>query len=385
MANLNLKSSLSMESKQKMLKDFLNNDSTNDFGTYPQKPCRQTVQNHQSIVLKRSKSRASTSAIAAINKASEIVIKTLKYFPFASLKFPSTLPRSISSKFSSVSRRKDRDDNQRDVKVKDILRWRSSRDLVEEESTPLDLLYSPSRCTINTTTSGSTSCTSEMTSNSSSWCESDFSAEDFPSWCFASEHCYGENEVKMANKKRFSPRISVGEGIMEKTMDEAEEQYTPVSVLVSPFQENEESNYPCRFGNTQSMSQGNQGNEAEEKAKKLLHHLKETTLPNSYDSYMENNLLMDFFWEELPTHQNDENKDFPESQLIASAQDWLKGVHALCFEWKVESKRENYIKEMEKGLRWNKHEEEKEEIALQLEKIVLNGLVDEVIFGFIAL
>ncbi|KAG9148767.1 hypothetical protein Leryth_013448 [Lithospermum erythrorhizon] len=83
-----------------------------------------------------------------------------------------------------------RENTESNVKVKDILRWRSSRDLVVEESTPLDHCYSPSRhTTITTASTGSTPCSSALTSSSSSWCESDFSAEDY----------YGENSTKKAN------------------------------------------------------------------------------------------------------------------------------------------------------------------------------------------
>ncbi|GAA0175024.1 hypothetical protein LIER_28283 [Lithospermum erythrorhizon] len=95
MANSYLKGNLSsIEYRPKLLKDFLKDDSTNDFGlSYPLKPCKQVVQNQHLIAFKRAKSRATTSTILAIHKASEIFIKTLKYFPFSS---PSILSRNIS-------------------------------------------------------------------------------------------------------------------------------------------------------------------------------------------------------------------------------------------------------------------------------------------------
>ncbi|GAA0175023.1 hypothetical protein Leryth_013449 [Lithospermum erythrorhizon] len=177
------------------------------------------------------------------------------------------------------------------------------------------------------------------------------------------------------------------EGIVEKrTMEEIDEQYTPVSVLTSPFQEDREFNYHYGFENNQSKVKAQkQVNETEEKARQLFHHLKGTIVANSYDSLMQDNFLMDFFWEELSTNKKDEKDELLEGKLVATAQDWLRGVQEGCYVWTEENKRENYVKEMEKGLKWTKHEEEKEEMASELEKLVLNSLVDEVLFDLITL
>lgn len=118
----------------------------------------------------------------------------VKYLPFASnIKAPSILPRSITKRLSksrSVHRNVNIKELSVKVKVKDILRWRSFRDLAEAESPPLNFSSSPHHCTTVTTTTGSTSFTS---SGRSSWCDSDFTAEDLPSWCSNSSQLLAAN------------------------------------------------------------------------------------------------------------------------------------------------------------------------------------------------
>lgn len=126
----------------------------------------------------------------------------VKYLPFASnIKPPSILPRSITrrlSKSRSVNRNVNMKELSVKIKVKDILRWRSFRDLAEVESPPLNFSSSPHHCTTVTTTTGSTSITSS--SGRSSWCDSDFTAEDLPSWCSNSSQLLDAN---VAHKSRL--------------------------------------------------------------------------------------------------------------------------------------------------------------------------------------
>lgn len=89
------------------------------------------------------------------------------------------------------------------MRVKDILRWTSFRDLVDEklpQSLPLDFASSPHHCTTATTITESTTTTTTTTtcsssSNESSWCDSDFTAE------FLRSSWGGENEVREMGKK----------------------------------------------------------------------------------------------------------------------------------------------------------------------------------------
>lgn len=380
---------LSLERRPKLLKEFLLQDdpySSNDFGSYPKKYIHGSRiirsnkgSSHQ--LLRSRSSRAATATISAINK----VINIVKFLPFTSVKSPSIFRRSISRKLSRKNNYKKSQKHNVDqdvsvkVKVKDILRWKSFRDLAEEK---LDSSYSPYRCgTITTTTT---------TSKRTSWCDSDFTAEDLPSW-------WGENGEFLGRK------TSVGGYCMETTKSiinkeelcfDENEQYSPVSILESPFQEDDDEGIMAfsfqkrksmlmqRIQQFQSLAEENinskgveelkEDEEIEEKAKQLL--------INCEVNYIDDDqLLFDFFWNELITsgkHQNNVNID---EKLLREAKSWINDDYNEDFEWEIEDKREAYIKDMEKVANWNKFEEEKQEFILDLEFEVYNDLVNEVL------
>lgn len=170
-ARLMITSSYSYEMRPRLLKDFLLDDSS--------VPSCSSRNSHFRLL--RSRSKSASISISAIHKASEAVVKAIKFFPF--VKSPSLLPRSISRKKS----RRESDKNsvlgdqearvstehqQVTPKIKDILRWKSFRDVVEELST--------------------------------SWLESDFSPEDLNS--FGSyDH---ENDYFMDQKSKLEVSLN---------------------------------------------------------------------------------------------------------------------------------------------------------------------------------
>lgn len=123
--------------------------------------------------------------------------------------------------------------------------------------------------------------------------------------------------------------------------------------------------------------------EIEEKAKQLLSNLKETINLELIEDCEANNvdeLLFDFFWHELFTtrkHQNNDGES--DEKLTREAKFWINGDYNGEFEWEIEDKRESYIRDMEREARWNKFEEEKQELSLDLEFEVFNDLVHEVL------
>ena len=140
------------------------------------------------------------------------MINAVKNIHFASVKSPSILPRSLSRKLSKRNSQLNVENKESEIKitvrVKDIIRWKSFRDLMEEKSQPSDFAYSPHHCTTTTTTRST--CT-PCSSNGSSWCDSDFTSEYLPS------EEYGENEVEVG--KTFLP--CVGKDPMETTIEMA--------------------------------------------------------------------------------------------------------------------------------------------------------------------
>ncbi|KAL2477762.1 uncharacterized protein Fot_46882 [Forsythia ovata] len=329
-----------------MLKDFLKEDSfscsSNDF--------RSNVTDHKpSPILLRSRSKAAATTFYALNK----VIKAVKFFPFASVKSPLVLPRSISRKLSRRTRNRNENFPQVSVKVKDILRWRSFRDLAEEKATPLYFSSSfPIHCTTTTTaTTGSTSTTTSC-SKRSSWYDSDFTAADSPSWG-------GENDESWGSKTRRNP-----EG--ELSFEEAE-QHSPVSVLVSPFCEDEESIFPFHpsFAKRKCMVM-----QRYQEFKSLIE------LENLGESHVDN-LLFDFFKNELA--KNAKLGEFDDCEnLQNTAKSWIDGE----YEEVKKDMKEASVKDMEKGLDWKEFKEEQQEMAMELEIRLLSDLFDELLNDF---
>lgn len=176
---LNVSRIQDFEHRPMMLKDFLRDGYCNSNGFRVNSRNKSTAlisSNKPSIVLLRSRSkRAAATTISAIQK----VIKVVKFFHFESVKV----------KPSDNSTKLDGGDAVR-VKVKDILRWRSFRDLEMEEKkgcTPLDLPRSPDP-TVTTTSNSS--------SKRSSWRDSDFSEEELPDhhpWVEQNEEFLGKS------------------------------------------------------------------------------------------------------------------------------------------------------------------------------------------------
>ncbi|XP_022872567.1 uncharacterized protein LOC111391559 [Olea europaea var. sylvestris] len=340
-ADKRFRSSFSFKNRPRMLKDFLKDDSfscsSNDFRSVPRKNlCKSNVTNKRSPILLRSGSKAAATTFYALNK----VIKAVKFFPYASVKSPLVLPRSISRKLSRRTKTRNENFSEVSVKVKDILRWRSFRDLEEEKATSLNF-SSSSPIRTATTTTGSTSTTTSC-SKRSSWCDSDFTAADSPLWGGENDKSWGEKGSKTRRKL---------EG--ELTYEEAE-QLTPVSVLDSPFCEDEESIFPFHLNSAQRKCMFMQ---------RLQQFETLTELENLEESQVDN-LPSDFFKNYC---QNFEN----------TAKSWINGEYENC---EALDMKEACVKDMERGLDWKEFKDEQEEMAMQL----LSDLFDELLDDFVA-
>lgn len=241
-----------MERRPRMLKDFLiDNDSINScsssgFESFPRRrsSIRSLIQNDVNDVannssnkasLLRSRSRAAASTTISAFLAIISTIKTIQLNNVVKVKPPSILPRiSLSRKLSSKkksstpTRKEIINDIKITVRVKDIIRWKSFRDLAtddEPQPQPSDLAYSPDhQCTTTTTTIGSTTnstpspCSSS--SNGSSWCGSDFTSEFYylPPWTGKS----AENDARGQVGEKYSPRVGSDCDSMKATNESAE-------------------------------------------------------------------------------------------------------------------------------------------------------------------
>ncbi|KAH6779823.1 hypothetical protein C2S52_011060 [Perilla frutescens var. hirtella] len=339
-----------------LLKDFLRDDggcksswSWRSISSKSKKP---------HIVLLRSWSkRAAATKMSAVHKL-------IKLLQFASSKSPSLLPKRSSEGnndfVGDVS-------SEVKVKVKDILRWRSFRDLVDHDPTLPQSPHDRSTAAAATTT---TSCSKR----SSSWCDSDFTAEEeLPPWGGENEEFWGKNAAATLKN------IPKGDWSFEEY-----EQQSPVSVLASPFQQVEEfivSPYHPTLANVQREKRnvrseeqnlereiGSNCNGTEEKAKKLLRHLKEDDNDDSDD------VILDFLIEELGKFNDDDDDD---CKILRIAKSWMDGELE-------EENRESFVKDMDKGICWNnKFKQEQQHLCHQLELTLFNDLIDHLVADLI--
>ncbi|XP_043715622.1 uncharacterized protein LOC122664012 isoform X2 [Telopea speciosissima] len=310
-----------IEQRPQMLKDFLMDDfsscSSNGFRSFPRHACRKTVRNLVEMDLKsrdsnhycrlmRSRSKAASKTISAFHKASEVVMNVVKHLPFSSMKAPSQpksqtkqgiLPRSLSRRLRrSFWKKRDVVENYsiKDIKVrvmiKDIIRWKSFRDLIEEkQQQPLD--FSPSPLQISsiaavsattadgdTTTITTNSSISSNNSKSNSWSESDFTSEYLQSSGGSSEYSGDESKECSGVEKKMTSNgghNAIREDSMETTTNsvdpkgdctyEEKKQFSPVSVLDFPEEEDDD-------GETETPSSFHQSLANMERTKQKLMH-----------------------------------------------------------------------------------------------------------------
>ncbi|KAJ6679578.1 hypothetical protein OIU79_019347 [Salix purpurea] len=196
--------------------------------------------NIASYKLLRSHSKAAASTTIS---AFQAMINAVKNIHFTAVKSPSILPRSLSRKLSKKKSQNKENEVKITVTIKDIIRWRSFRDAVEDKYLPPDSPSSPHHCT--TTTTGSTSTTPR---SGSSWCDSDFTSENLPSWNGNFDEC-GENEKEVG--KKISPgvgedsSVATTEAITNTKVgpeeDEEEQLHSPVSETEFESEEDEDS------------------------------------------------------------------------------------------------------------------------------------------------
>ncbi|KAL3818118.1 hypothetical protein ACJIZ3_004023 [Penstemon smallii] len=461
--------------KSLLLKDYLLDDfsscSSNGFKSFPRRQCCTTVRFLLEIDLKKNKQKKylnfnkknpptivknkSKSPLSAFQS----VITAVKRLPFAAVSSPekkkfknSFLPRSFSKKLleSGFWKRKSN--------RKEIQRWKSFDELLKEDSSqPLDRFNN--------------SMTSESKSNS--WSGSDFtvSTDESSSGNSSSEVNLnlpeGRNDdVEVSRKEVVSSKTVVvtnGDVLRNSTTstssdgssstnsstntkqkewsNEEKEQFSPVSVLDCPFDDEDEissspfqhrlarmegtkkklmkkiQRFEClanelepvnlskRFVLQPQTDSDNESNgsplplsiddkfisdmeeeEEEEMAFELLRQMK-NTLPSYGLKLNAENLLLDFFREKIVERKVASPKQWPggcsfDEEAIDEAEEWINGRKRseLLLGWEVQKNRQVYIKEMEKGkLEWKTLDQENEEVALELETEVFATLLDEVL------
>ncbi|KAJ6400489.1 hypothetical protein OIU84_016023 [Salix udensis] len=449
----------STEHRPKLLKDFLIDDDSNPcsssgFRSFPGKPFDSTMKTLIEIDLSNPKSIANSSnniasykllrshskaAASTTISAFQAMITAVKNIHFTAVKSPSILPRSLSRKLSKKKSQNKENEVKITVTIKDIIRWRSFRDAVEDKYLPPDSPSSPHHCT-TTTTTGSTSTTPR---SGSSWCDSDFTSDYLPSWNGNFDEC-GENEKEVG--KKISPgvgedsSVATTEAITNTKVgpeeDEEEQLHSPVSETEFESEEDEDSSSsfeqslatvertrekimekirrfeslakldPVNLDNWMSIDENissreddddgddlegiretnmnfeEEIHEVEEKAWKLLSHVKETGLECCSNNM---NLLFDFFRDELGASTCESTEQRIDVGLLNKAKAWMNGEDSLWAEWELEHMdREVCVRDMDREGRWGKSEDEQNELASEIESEVLHLLVDELLLDLIS-
>ncbi|XP_039010926.1 uncharacterized protein LOC120139895 [Hibiscus syriacus] len=255
---------ISFEKKPLMLKDFLLRDdlsscSSHSFKSFPRQHCCTTVRflletelkkskdNYSTTkkrLLKRSRKKPGGTTVSALQRASEAVLNAVKLLPFPSIKSSSPSLKKNSTRkvhftrsFSrnifkrSFWRKADKEDGGGGGEIKSCKLF---REFLEEKNQPLDQITIGN---VNTNTyAGTCMTTSRVSSNTSSnsWAESEFTEDVLQSSSGNSESS-SENDVVASNVVG----VTAGEDSINFT-GEGKEQFSPVSVLDFPFDDEEE-------------------------------------------------------------------------------------------------------------------------------------------------
>ncbi|XP_049378412.1 uncharacterized protein LOC125843245 [Solanum stenotomum] len=468
--------------KTLMLKDYLLDDlsscSSSGFRSYPRRQCCTTVRFLLEIDLKnkyqpalppppyktkpilRSKlsppSAATATAVkvSAFQKASVAVINAVKHLPFAGVRSSSTskkkkpmmrtiFPRSISRKLKrSFWKRGDH---------KEIYWWTAFNRLDKEElKSPV---FSPVVIgKIAGDSNSSTTTVNKSKCNSNTWSsDSDFTASSDNSLQTSS----GNSEVNstetvndaVASKKLGTENVICSKKVGATTVDdssdstigshgsttnspntkkpwpnEEKEQFSPVSTLDCPFDDEDEVSSPfqhrltrvegttkklmkkikrfeClteleplnldkRIASSESESESPLNNSSESEvdeeeedkqrverqALDMVQELKES-MPSYTLKLKTEKLLFDFFKERI-LNGDDEFKNKP----LELAQDWINGKPIdVLLDWKVQENRMAYIRAIETRGEWKNTELEKQEVILELEVDIFASLMNEVL------
>ncbi|KAK6137572.1 hypothetical protein DH2020_028692 [Rehmannia glutinosa] len=348
--------------KPLLLKDHLLDDmsscSSNGFKSFPRRQCCTSVRFlHEFEYRNKNKQQrqqqkrysdfnrtASKSAISAIQS----VITAVKRLPFAAAKSAekrrfkdSFLARSFSRKILKKSGFWKRKPEQ-----KEIGRWKSFDQLLKEDAEPSARSdgWSGSDFTASDDCSSGNS-SSEVNSNLP---EERNDVVQVPVKVVSSGNGVGvttNGDVSTVSTTECSANTNSSTNSQQKQWSsEEKEQFSPVSVLDCPFDDEDEVS--SAFQHRLARMEG---------AKMKL-------------------------MKKIQRERVSDESSFDEG-LLEEADDWINGRKSreLFVEWEVQGNRKAYIKDMEKGGEWKTLEQESDEVALELETVVFDELLNEVL------
>ncbi|XP_041994556.1 uncharacterized protein LOC121744915 [Salvia splendens] len=404
-----------------LLKDHLLDDmsscSSNGFKSFPRRQCCTAVRllDARNNTRKPPSLSALQSVIAAVKrlqfgaakekkkKKKKKVKSNLDYF----------LPRSFSKRLfrrGSFWRRQ--------AEPKEIQRWKSFDELMKEDDVqpPSDRSNSSitttgdssdftvtedgnssSEVTLNlppkhqngvvvgaesTTCSGESSDTNSSTQTKKQW-TSDQEKDQFSPVSVLDCPFDEEDEVSSP----FQHRLALMEGTRKKLLKKIQRfeclaKLEPVN-LTTRFasqteSDNESSSSPLRHSSTSLDEEEEEDIEEEDKAIELLGQVK-AIMPSYGLKIKADKLMLDFFREKLGC------ESLLHDALVEIARDWMNGHDplGLFMEWEVEKNRPAYLENMENVGEWKRQDQENGEVVSELEIELYDALLNEVLLDII--
>ncbi|CAA0831521.1 Unknown protein [Striga hermonthica] len=423
---------------QLLLKDYLLDDmsscSSNGFKSFPRRQCctstvrffvdpdhgskrrRKFLPDFDKIRAAPRKSPAKSPAIAALRR----IISAVKRLPFAAdgpkeskdLRRSMFLPRNLSRKiFERGSFWKRKSSSGRE----EVGRLKSFDQLMKEDSQPSDV---PDSFTAATAGDGGNECSSgNVVTTTTTTCEVNL---DLPNDAVG---LVENGDVSTDSTTSSNASSTATDGNTENkqwSVSEDKEQFSPVSVLDCPFDDDDEVSSPYRhrldctdgtqkkiekkmkrFGCLEQLEpvslakqfecptkktvpeiEGEQldveedENRAEQKALNLLNEMANSLLSSPGIKMKAEKLLLDFFNEKIineeqrNTHSQNpcRGSSFAE-EILDEAENWVyeRKPRELFLGWEVPRNRSSYVKDMENSDRWKSFDRENDEVVLELE------------------
>ncbi|KAK1374424.1 Lateral signaling target protein [Heracleum sosnowskyi] len=170
----------------------------------------------------------------------------------------------------------------------------------------------------------------------------------------------GTNHKLKKNLRRLESLSKLEPVVLEKRIALAESDGESVGSPLVSIQENFVSDNEEEY------------NISGKKSEELLEQMKART-PATSLVLNSDNLFLDFFIE--ATYEDNKVSD---CELLDLAKDWINGQpQEMMLGWEVKKNREVYIREMEKGGMWSKLDEDRQEVALELEAEIFTSLVND--------
>ncbi|KAH6759610.1 hypothetical protein C2S52_022868 [Perilla frutescens var. hirtella] len=411
--------------KPLLLKDHLLDDmsscSSNGFKSFPRRQCCTTVrfntkpqQQQQQKAYVNFNRPPSKSAISAL-------ITAVKRLPFGAAKssekkksnFNSFLPRSFSKRIFKKGgfwKRK--------PEKKEIERWKSFDQLLKEEPQPSDDRES---CGFTVSDGGKSSNLPDGSKNDVAVVKPG-EEEVSDGVGVTNDDVSMESTTTTSSDGSSDTNSSSTETKKQWSSDQEKEQFSPVSVLDCPFEDDEDDEVSSPFQHRLARMEGTRKkllkkiqrfeglaklepvnltgrfasqsvdsddessphsstslNEAEEEeeeeALKLLDQMKGSMPCYGLNLIKAERLLLDFFEEHCTTHEKQHD------ELVEVAEDWINGAmpRGMFMEWEVEKNRKAYVEDMERGGEWRSLDEQNEEVVLELENEVFLSLLNELL------